>query len=186
MPVLSYEKRLENCEYARLKAATSAINKAELEGIDKLRVVGVKKEKMAELLRDTVEKIADKHEEKAIPEEALNLYNDFYSEKETALDVAPEKPTRSSSSGSKKKDRKPVEKDAYGTRPNTLARAFIDNVKAKPMTMADVRKQEWNPKGYHFNETVKRLITENLCEMGEDKIIKILPAPEKEAAAEEK
>lgn len=86
-------KRIENLDYGELKSVTTAVNNADLKGIEKLRVVGVKKDKMVENLTAAVEAIAEKHGEDAIPEGALLLFNDLYGEGETRLDTAPESPS---------------------------------------------------------------------------------------------
>lgn len=177
---MSLETRIENLEYAKIKSATAAINSAELEGIEKLRVVGVKKPDMVEKFTAAIEAIAQKHGDDAVPEEALLLYNDLYGEDETDLDKAPEKPAKSTSKkgDGKKKETKPkkppVQPDKYGTRPNTMARKFIECLQAGPKTMEEVRKEEWNPKHYHFNETVKRLVADKLAAVDKDGKISLI------------
>lgn len=177
---MSEETRIENCEFARLKAAIKEINEAALEGIEKMRVVGVKKTVMVENLTKAVEDIAEEHGEEAIPEKSLLLFNDIHMEGESPLDHAPEKPVRKAVKTKAKEDkpkkakREKVEKDKYGTRPNTLARAFITAIKKTPMKMADVRKESWNPKGYHFNDTVERLCEINLASVDNDGVISII------------
>ena len=55
--------------------------------------------------------------------------------------------------------------DLWGTRKKTYANDFCSAIlKAGDtgMTMTEVRKAKWNPKGYSFNETTDRLIKEKL------------------------
>lgn len=239
-------KRIENLDYKELKQVSSLINEAELEGIDKLRVVAVKKDKMVENFTTAVETIAEKHGEDAIPEKALLLFNDLYGEGGTRLDGntseasdgdpskdasaektdehdtvdAAEKAeaqsdktpaqgtskksssaakkngakakakssakdggkkkdasttkTSSTKKGQKKKKSPPVIKvDKYGTRPDTLARAFVESVKEKPKTMKQIQKEKWNPRGFIFPDTLERLVKAGLAQVDDNQMISI-------------
>jgi hypothetical protein len=67
--------------------------------------------------------------------------------------------------------KKPV--DEYGTREGTLAYTFVQEVKKKPQSMEDVRKADWNPRGYHFNDTLRRLEAEKQATVDKDGVITI-------------
>ena len=59
----------------------------------------------------------------------------------------------------------------FGTKENTMANTFCKAlVRAGKigLTRYDVRHAKWNPKKYHFNETMERLVTERLARYAED------------------
>lgn len=261
-------QRIENLEFAELKEITTLINNTELEGIEKLRVVGVKKDKMVENLTDAVEAIAGKHGEDAIPEKALLLFNDLYSTEATRLDssdaaadevvtnddtgaetndevvtnddtegteqevadVEKEAADKEKADAAKKEEaavkakakaekkaadkkakeeekkkaaakaKKDAEKqkkaeiketaktqdkdeqcpplavdvDQYGTRPDTMARSFIESLQAEPKTMDEIKTESWNPKGFVFPRTVERLVAKGLASVDENGIITLI------------
>jgi len=54
----------------------------------------------------------------------------------------------------------------FGTKTNTMANTFCKAlVQAGKigLTRYDVRHARWNPKKYHFNETMERLVTEGFA-----------------------
>jgi hypothetical protein len=56
-------------------------------------------------------------------------------------------------------------KSIFGTKENTMANRFCHALVAagsQGLTMEEAKKATWNPKGYHFKETVTRLIEEGL------------------------
>lgn len=242
-------KRIENLEYKELKEVCSLINNADLEGIDKLRVVAIKKDKMVDNFANAVEIIAEKHGEEALPEKALLLFNDLFGEGETRLDgttadetasdamtdaneessnepaakdesmtkdepvkkakataksadakasskkakakkssakkktTGPKKAEKKQADTSsstptngtrKKKNRPSNQTDKYGTRPYTLARAFVESLQDKPKTMKQIQKEDWNPRGFVFPETLNRLVEAGLAEVDDKDIISIV------------
>ena len=168
--------RVENLENAILKGQAKVIN--ELGLVDKIKIVAVKKIALAAAFTTAVEQLAEKEGEEKIPDTCSDLYNDLHTDEESPLDKAPEK-KKPAKKGLVKKDgkkktgppQKPV--DEYGTRTGTLAFTFVQEVKKKPQTMADCRKADWNPRGYHFDNTIQRLIAEGKASLDEKEVITI-------------
>ena len=169
--------RVENCEMSRLKEQSKLVN--EIGAGDKIKLVAIKKIDMASAFTLGVEKIAEVKGDEAIPESVANLYNDLHTDEESPLDKAPEKPEKKEkkASGDKKKTGPPQQPvNEYGVRENTLANKFVETLKKKPQTMEDIRKADWNPRGYHFNQTLDRLVAEKKASVDKDGIITINPA----------
>lgn len=153
-----FKNRVEVLDNARLKGAVKAIN--ELGVGDKIRVIGIKKLDMANAFTLAVEAVASEKGEEAIPDDCSTLYNDLHTDEASPLDTKPEPktvPKKPAKDGEKKPGPPKQPVDEYGTRTGTLAYTFVQEVKKKPQTMEDVRKAEWNPRGYHFNDTLRRL-----------------------------
>jgi hypothetical protein len=171
--------RVENVENSILKTQAKLIN--ELELVDKMKIVAIKKLDLANAFTSAIELVAAEHGEEKVPDSCSDLYNHLHMEEESPLDKAPEKKTKkklikkkgADSDKTKKKGppSKPVDK--YGTREGTLANTFVKEVKKKSMTMAEARKTDWNPRGYHFDGTVERLVEEKLAEIDKDGVIEI-------------
>lgn len=153
-----FKSRVEVLDNAALKVAVKAINEV---GVgDKIRLVGLKKLDMANAFTLAVEAVATEKGEEAIPDVCSNLYNELHTDEESPLDKKPETkaPAKKAAKDGEKKSGPPKQPvDEYGTRTGTLAYTFVQEVKKKPQTMEDVRKAEWNPRGYHFNDTLRRL-----------------------------
>lgn len=169
------KNRVENLEMSRLKGVVKTVNETKL--ADKIRLVGIKKFDMATAFTLAVEKIAGEDESK-IADLVSNVYNELHTDEESPLDKAVEKKTtakkKPAAKSAPKKEGPPKQPvDEYGTRKGTLAHTFVQEVKAKPQTMDDVRKADWNPRGYHFNDTVRRLEATKHATVGEDNIITI-------------
>jgi len=168
--------RVENLDNNRLKEQVKIVN--ELEVTDKIRLVGIKKLEMANAFTIGVEAIAEKKSEDDIPDTCSDLYNDLHRDDESPLDKSTKKTkpkaAASGKGGEGKKagpPKKPV--DEYGTREGTLAHTFVQEVKKKPQTMEDARKADWNPRGYHFNDTVRRLVADKQATESKDGVITI-------------
>lgn len=189
---MSLEQRIENLEYKRIKSAAKAVNDADLDGVERIRIVGVKKELMVETFTAIIEFIAEKHSEDDIPEESLELYNDLYSEEKTVLDLTEEitekRKTKEKTNRKKAAQKRTAKKeiaekeekiqklqpyDEYGTRPNTLARTFVEKIKESPATMEEIKKADWNPKGFHFNDTLRRLVESEQASVDDNGVITI-------------
>jgi hypothetical protein len=168
------KNRVENLEMSRLKGVVKTVNETKL--ADKIRLVGIKKFDMANAFTLAVEKIAAEDESK-IADPVSAVYNELHTDEESPLDKAVEKKTTAKKAAAKsapKKEGPPKQPvDEYGTRKGTLAHTFVQEVKKKPQTMDDVRKADWNPRGYHFNDTVRRLEASKQATVGEDNIITI-------------
>jgi len=79
----------------------------------------------------------------------------------------------------------------FGTRQGTMANLFciaLFEAGSKGLSMKEAKSAEWNPKRYHFNQTVSRLINEGIAEKREGRFyltnsimkdIKIIPPLEK-------
>lgn len=169
------KNRVENLEMARLKGVVKSINDSKL--ADKIRLVGIKKLDMANAFTLAVEKVAEEQSEDKVLDEWSTVYNELHTDEESPLDKAPEKSAKKAAAKkapAKKKEGPPKQPvDEYGTRKGTLAHTFVQEVKKKPQTMDDVRKADWNPRGYHFNDTVRRLEADKKASVGEDGIITI-------------
>jgi hypothetical protein len=176
-----FMNRVENVENTLLRSQAKVLNDLGL--TDKIKLVAVKKIDLANAFTLTVEKIAAEHDEDTLPDSCSDLYNNLHTDEESPLDVAPEKKAKPKPKLVKKGDAKktgakktgPPQKpvDEYGTREGTLAHTFVQEVKKKPQTMAEVRKAEWNPRGYHFDGTLARLVAEKKATV-EDDIINIV------------
>jgi hypothetical protein len=167
-------KRVDALDFARLKEQVKVVN--ELEVTDKIRLVGIKKLDMANQFTLAVEAVAEQKGEEAIPDSCSDLYNDLHTDDESPLDAEPEKKAPAKKAdGDKKKSAGPPKKpvDEYGTREGTLAHTFVQEVKKKPQSMEDVRKADWNPRGYHFNDTLRRLEADKLATVDKDGVITI-------------
>lgn len=175
-------KRVENLDHKLLKEQVKIVN--EFKVVDKIRIVGIKKLEMANAFTLAVEAIAEQKGEEEIPDSCSNLYNDLHTDEESPLDTPPAnkvkatkpKPKAEKKEGEKKKKTGPPQKpvDEYGTREGTLAHTFVQKVKESPQTMEEVRKADWNPRGYHFNDTLERLVEEEKATVDEDsKVITI-------------
>jgi hypothetical protein len=174
------KSRVENLDNNRLKEQVKIVN--EIGVVDKIRLVGIKKLDMANAFTLAVEAIAEKKSEEDIPDTCSDLYNDLHTDEESSLDAEPkkDKPTTKATGkgggkgGEKKKTGPPKQPvDEYGTREGTLAHTFVQEVKKKPQSMEDVRKQDWNPRGYHFNDTLRRLEAEKQATVDKDGVITI-------------
>lgn len=170
-----FKSRVENLDFARLKNEVKILN--ELDVADKIRLVGIKKIDMTNAFTLAVEKVAEVKGEEAIPDSCSTLYNELHMDEESPLDASEEKAPPAPAKKAKAKAKEPEKAegaegeekpkrtgppkeplDEYETRPGTLAWKFVQNVKANPQTMEEVRKADWNPRGYHFNETLKNLV----------------------------
>jgi hypothetical protein len=167
-----FKIRVENVENTLLRAQTKLLN--DLEIADKIKLVAVKKIDLANNFTLACEKVAAEDEDK-LPDTCSDLYNDLHTDEKSALDDPPEKkPAKKKKKLVKKGDGKkktgPPQKplDEYGTREGTLAFTFVQKVKEDPMTMAQARKAEWNPRGYHFDGTLRRLISEKKATLDKD------------------
>ena len=170
-----FKNRVENLELTILRAQTKLIN--DLEIADKIKLVAVKKIDLANNFTLACEKVAAEDEDK-LPDTCSDLYNDLHTDETSPLDTAPEKKTPAKKkkklvkkgAGAGKKKTGPPQKplDEYGTREGTLAFTFVREVKKSPMTMAQARKAEWNPRGYHFDGTLRRLVSEKLASVDKD------------------
>ncbi len=171
------QKRVDALDNARLKEQVKVIN--ELGVADKIRLVGLKKLDMVNQFTLAVEKVAEVQGEEAIPDTCSDLYNDLHTDDESPLDAAPAEtpkktPPKKAAGGEGKKagpPKKPL--DEYGTREGTLAHTFVQEVKKKPQSMEDVRKADWNPRGYHFNDTLRRLEADKKATVNKDGVITI-------------
>lgn len=59
----------------------------------------------------------------------------------------------------------------FGTKKNTIANTFCKAIVRSGkigLTRYDVRQAKWNPKKYHFNETMQRLVNEGLARYEEE------------------
>lgn len=172
------KNRVENLEMSRLKGVVKTINDLKL--ADKIRLVGINKFDMANAFTLALEKIAGEHDENTIPDPCSNIYNELHTDEESPLDKVVEKKTtaktapKTAPKKAPKKDGPPKQPvDEYGVRKGTLAHTFVQEVKAKPQTMDDVRKADWNPRGYHYNDTLRRLESTKQAVVGEDGVITI-------------
>ena len=162
--------RVENLDNNRLKGEVKIVN--EIGKADKIRLVGIKKMDMVNQFTVALEKIAAE-DENLIPDTCSTLYNELHTDEASPLDSAPKKDTKAKDtkkkeSGDTKKSgppKKPV--NEYGVREGTLAFTFVEEVKKKAQTMEDVRKADWNPRGYHFNDTLRRLVADKKATVDE-------------------
>ena len=166
--------RVENLDNNLLKEQVKIVN--EMGVIDKIRLVGIKKLDMANAFTLGVEAIAEQKSEDDIPDTCSDLYNNLHRDDESPLDKSAKKtkPKATPKKDGEKKTgppKKPV--DEYGTREGTLAHTFVQEVKKKPQSMEDVRKADWNPRGYHFNDTLRRLEAEKQATVDKDGVITI-------------
>lgn len=169
--------RIENCELSRLKEQAKIVN--EIGGADKIKLVAIKKIDLANAFTIAVEKTAGSKGEDSIPDTVSALYNDLHMDDESPLDKTPKAPPKKekkAASGGTKKSGPPQQPvNEYGVRPNTLANKFVQTCLKDPQTMEDIRKADWNPRGYHFNDTLDRLVKENIASVDKDGIITINP-----------
>lgn len=159
--------RVDNLDNARLKGEVKIVN--ELGMTDKIRVVGIKKLDMVNQFTVALEKIAAEDEEK-IPDSCSTLYNELHTDETSPLDSEPPKEKKETAKKTAPKKTGPPKQpvNEYGVRKGTLAFTFVEEVKKKPQTMEDVRKADWNPRGYHFNDTLRRLIADKKATVDEE------------------
>lgn len=171
-----FKNRVENVDNVLLRGQAKVLNDLAL--ADKIKLVAVKKIDLANAFTLAVEKIAAEHDEDTLPDSCSDLYNNLHMDEESPLDAASEAKAKAKpkakaklvKKGEKKEGAKktgPPQKpaDEYGTRDGTLAQTFVQEVKKKPQTMAEVRKATWNPRGYHFDGTLERLVAEGKAEL---------------------
>lgn len=78
-------------ETKALKAAVTALNKAEIEGHEMLKIVGVKTAVLQENFLQAIEALDDAGKGELIPEECTNAYNTLVEEKENPPAEKPKK-----------------------------------------------------------------------------------------------
>lgn len=128
----------------KLKAAVDTINGLNVEGVDKMRTVGIKKESMALLFMDAVAFI-DKVDENLLPQEVIDVYNDLPAKKDLveAGGTTEKKPPKEKKERAKKepKEKKPpVEKSRYG-HTQTAKSGQLDDAMFEGGTLEDIMKK---------------------------------------------
>ena len=108
--------------YAEIKAIVKELNDLQLEGIEAVRMVGVKGEVMVEKFLSTVDAIDDAGLTDQLPENIVAAYNDLVAATEaggTGIDGAPEKPAKEKKEKPKKEKKEGKGSSLHASKPRS-------------------------------------------------------------------